>query len=261
VLHESAASAQAGLSSARAAAQTGSPFNVVLLDYQMPEMDGMQFLKALREDQVIAKTPCVVLSSLGDRVAEADHLQVAAWLTKPVRQAQLYTMLASVSGNTPEHEAAVARETEKEISYPHSRVLLVEDNRVNQEVARRLLRTFGINCKLAVNGREALDLVKQEDFDLVLMDCQMPIMDGYEATGAIRAWEKQSNGKHVPIVAMTANAMQGDREACIAAGMDDYLTKPIKRLTLNTALSQWLKSAPLSQTAPNEAVVEGIPQA
>jgi two-component system, sensor histidine kinase len=121
-----------------------------------------------------------------------------------------------------------------------ARVLLVEDNEVNQQVARRVLTMFGISPELAANGQEAITAICAAQFDLVLMDCQMPVMDGYAATEAIRTWEKTTGRERVPIIAMTANAMAGDRERCIAAGMDDYLTKPFKRDALGAMLAQWL---------------------
>ena len=238
----STSSARAGLDAARTAAAVGAPFDVVLLDYQMPEMDGVGFLRELRGDGAIARTKCVVLSSLGDRVAEAQALGVSAWLTKPVRRAQLQSLMAEVVG-----ASAAPRDTPREkpasTRYAHTRVLLVEDNRVNQEVALRTLRTFGIEAQVVADGEQALTRVQQNPFDLVLMDCQMPVMDGYEATRRIRSWEAgpaSTDLQRLPIVAMTANAMEGDREKCLEAGMDDYLAKPIKRDVLATALAKWL---------------------
>jgi CheY-like chemotaxis protein len=128
-----------------------------------------------------------------------------------------------------------------------ARVLLVEDNEVNQQVAQRVLNMFGIRPELVSNGQDAITAVCAAHFDLVLMDCQMPVMDGYVATEAIRAWEKTTGRERVPIIAMTANAMAGDRERCIAAGMDDYLTKPFKRDALGAMLARWL--APLENIA------------
>jgi CheY-like chemotaxis protein/HPt (histidine-containing phosphotransfer) domain-containing protein len=121
-----------------------------------------------------------------------------------------------------------------------SQVLLVEDNRVNREVAYRTLKTFGIEAVVVENGSEAVTAIRNGTFDLVLMDCQMPVMDGYEATQAVREWEQGSGRLRLPIVAMTANAMQGDREKCLAAGMDDYVAKPIKREMVAAALARWL---------------------
>jgi signal transduction histidine kinase/CheY-like chemotaxis protein/HPt (histidine-containing phosphotransfer) domain-containing protein len=244
IRHESAASARAGLAVLRAAALGGVPFDMVLLDYQMPEMDGIGFLRELRNDASIAHTSCVVLSSLGDRVAAAAALGVNAWLTKPVRRSQLRSILASVHGRGEAFEVRERIKITRSGQYPGARVLLVEDNRVNQEVASRMLKSFGIDPVLAVDGQEATAALRQGSFDLVLMDCQMPVMDGYEATAAIRTWEAQqaspSDRSRLPILAMTATALAGDRERCLRAGMDDYISKPIKRDLLAAALERSL---------------------
>ena len=245
-IHVGASSGRQGLEAASAAATAGAPFDVVLLDYQMPEMDGLRFLRELRGDPSLQHTPCVVLSSLGDRVAEAETLGVTAWLTKPVRKAQLHRLLSGIAGRgTGQPASAVAQESVAEAQYGGVRLLLVEDNAVNQAVAHRTLKTFGIDAQVVTDGAQAVERIKESPFDLVLMDCQMPVMDGYEATRAIRAWEQTARPlrpRRVPIVAMTANALQGDREKCLEAGMDDYLPKPIKRFVLASALSKWLSS-------------------
>ncbi len=233
--YDSAPSARAGLEAARRAVDVRKPFDIVLLDYHMPEMDGVAFLTELRADPLLAHIPCIVLSSLGDRVAGA--ASVAAWLTKPVRRFQLRSALTSVLGRASpaaEHRPAPIDLT---TLYRGTRVLLVEDNKVNQEVASRMLRTLGIDPVVVAEGALAVAAVRRERFDLVLMDCQMPVMDGYEATRAIRAL-----GTRVPILAMTANALPGDREKCLAAGMDDYITKPIKREAVVAVLSRWLET-------------------
>jgi len=254
----SASSAREGLNLASAAVKEGAPFDVVLLDYQMPEMDGIGFLRELRQDRAIAHTRCVVLSSLGDRVAEADSLGISAWLTKPVRRAQLQNLLAEIAGRIPE---AVTRQG-KPVSgadYMGARVLLVEDNRVNQEVALRTLKSFGIEAQAAADGAQAVTRVRESRFDLVLMDCQMPVMDGYEASRRIRTWEQEGAHPHLTIVAMTANALEGDRERCLNAGMDDYLPKPVKREVLAAALAKWLPTHTAQVAAAN--VTEGADQA
>jgi two-component system, sensor histidine kinase and response regulator len=252
----SVASAQAGLEAVRAAVSGGTPFDLVLLDYQMPEVDGLGFLRALRADAAIADTRCVVLSSLGDRVEEADVLGVSAWLTKPVRRSQLESLMAQARGTAV--TAPVAKPMMPvEAWSAGARVLLVEDNRVNQQVALRMLKTLGIVASTAENGETAVAAIQAERFDLVLMDCQMPVMDGYEATRRVRAWESAvADGAlrlRVPIVAMTANALLGDREKCLAAGMDDYLAKPIKRDVLAAVLAPWLESSPAALPAASRA--------
>jgi signal transduction histidine kinase/CheY-like chemotaxis protein/HPt (histidine-containing phosphotransfer) domain-containing protein len=244
VRNASASSAREGLRLLRAAKEAGKPFDMVLLDYQMPEMDGLAFLRALRSDPAIEQTKCLVLSSMGDRQSGVDELDISAWLNKPVRQAQLYSAVAMVAGvsagwsakGVPVDLSQVARQPS---AYTDARVLLVEDNVVNQQVALRMLSTCGISAHIAVNGLEALNRIQSEHFDLVFMDCQMPVMDGYQATRKIRDWERTTGVPRLPIIAMTANAMQGDRERCIDAGMDDYISKPIKRDALNAALARW----------------------
>jgi CheY-like chemotaxis protein/HPt (histidine-containing phosphotransfer) domain-containing protein len=242
--HASASSARQGLEAVRAAAAAGHPFDVVLLDYQMPEMDGVGFLRELRADPAVAATRCIVLSSLGDRVAEAEALGVSVWLTKPIRNSQLQGVLADIAGHRQQKPAArSALPMDDGSQYAAAKVLLVEDNRVNQEVAIRTLKTFGIDALVASDGAQAVARVRETQFDLVLMDCQMPVMDGYAATRAIRAWEREAGRPALKIVAMTANVMAGDREKCLGAGMDDYLAKPIKRDTLAAALAKWLSAA------------------
>lgn len=243
MIHHSVASAQSGLDAVRIAAAAGAPFDVVLLDFAMPGMDGMDFLRELRADPLIAGTKCVVLSSLGGETEAGRALPVAGWLPKPVRKSQLHELLARVAGRG----GALLRERPAAVPvtrFENAKVLLVEDNKVNQEVARRLLLTLGIASVLAEDGQRAVEAVKSSEFDLVLMDCQMPVMDGYETTRVIREWERERDrgreSRRVPVVAMTANALPGDREKCLAAGMDDYLTKPIKRDALAAALERWL---------------------
>jgi CheY-like chemotaxis protein/HPt (histidine-containing phosphotransfer) domain-containing protein len=235
---------------------------VVLLDYQMPEMDGIGFLRELRGDVAVAGTLCVVLSSMGERVAQADALGVSAWLTKPVRRAQLQSMLATIAGRSPRAPIAL-RAIATDVRYTGARVLLVEDNRVNQDVARRVLESFGIEAQLVADGSEAVAQIRRSVFDLVLMDCQMPVLDGYEATRLVRSWEKEvADGRRprLPIVAMTANALHGDREKCLAAGMDDYLPKPIKREAIAAALAKWLPTSEVLMTgrAPEDGAKREI---
>ena len=257
VAFDVAESASDALESARSAARAGKPFDVVLLDHQMPDMDGMAFLRELRADPTLSRTHCLVLNSLGGRAAAVEELGVTAWLTKPVRRQQLLDVLSTLSEPATGVSAAIAAEKMPDPRFEHARVLLVEDNRVNQLVAARMLKAFGVAATVVSDGAQAVAVVREKPFDLVLMDCQMPQLDGYDATRAIRSWETGRIAEHparrLPIVAMTANAMLGDREKCLAAGMDDYLAKPIKREVLLASLRQWLPPAPATQSFASSA--------
>jgi PAS domain S-box-containing protein len=248
--HVSVASAHLGLEAARAAAGTNAPFDIVLLDYQMPEIDGLGFISRLRADAAIANIPCVVLSSLGDRSGLPDTTGVAAWLGKPVRHAALLRILGNImdANRSGRREIASSKLVDGKPAFPGTRVVLAEDNIVNQKVALRVLSTFGISTELAVNGEEAIALVKAGHFDAVLMDCQMPVLDGYEATRAIREWERASGSPRIPIIAMTANALASDRTRCLDAGMDDHVAKPFKREALGAMLAKWMRRDPSDAT-------------
>jgi CheY-like chemotaxis protein len=172
----------------------------------------------------------------------------SAYLTKPIRQSQLLdTITRVISQNdnvkVDEHDASSQTPTQKgkHLNYADAKVLLVEDNPINQKVATLLLGKLGVKPEIAKNGEEAVNLLKAKNFDLVFMDCQMPVMDGFAATEAIRKMEKHT-GKHTTIVAMTAHAMKGDRKKCIQAGMDDYIAKPIKPDELQKIIAKWLHS-------------------
>ncbi|MET0533915.1 MAG: response regulator, partial [Steroidobacter sp.] len=254
-----AASAAEALNYAQEALAAGKPFDLVLLDYQMPEVDGLSLLRQLRRIPNIGALECIVLSSLGDRPPESETLGVFAWLNKPVRMNHLYSAIATSAGLTSSWERyrpeqTTARPFATAQATFGGRVLLVEDNAVNRQLATRLLATMGLHPTIAVDGAEGLDKVSTEDYDLVLMDCQMPKLDGYQATAAIRAFEAERGRPRVPILAMTANAMEGDRERCLAAGMDDYLAKPVTRATLAAALQRWLPT-------PNDSTFDPTPVA
>jgi two-component system, sensor histidine kinase and response regulator len=200
-----------------------------VFDHHLPELDGIELARLCRQDERLRNLPTVLLSS-GNAPEEAERLAAAgiqAQLSRPLRQSTLYdTVVELVVGESSvRHHAERPSEAAMSARPLRGRLLLAEDNLVNQEVATSMLETLGCEVKVASNGEEAIHDCQREAFDLVLMDCQMPGMDGFEATRAIRRWE-QVTGRHIPIVALTANAMQGDREQCLAAGMDDYLSKP-----------------------------------
>jgi signal transduction histidine kinase/DNA-binding response OmpR family regulator len=216
----------------------GDAFDLAILDMHMPEMDGLALAKRVRE--LDATLPLVLFSSLGRREAEDAGNLFAAYLTKPIRQSQLFDTLVSLLAKdaVPKSAATPAKAAlDAGMAARHPlRILLAEDNVVNQKLAMRLLQQMGYRADLASNGIEAVESVQRQTYDVVLMDVQMPEMDGLDAAREInRRWP---NGGRPQIVAMTANAMQGDRELCLAAGMDDYLTKPIRVERLVEALTR-----------------------
>jgi CheY-like chemotaxis protein len=215
----------------REALGLGRIYPLILLDAQMPEMDGFALAECIKRNPDWKTATIMMLSSAGQRgdAKRCRDLGVAAYLTKPVRQAELLDAILTALGTRPTKEpspALVTRHSLREASN-HLRILLVEDNAVNQVLAARLLEKRGHTVIVAGNGKEALAVLEKQSFDLVFMDVQMPEMDGFAATAAIRAKEKIS-GNHLAVIAMTAHAMMGDRERCLDAGMDDYITKPIR---------------------------------
>ncbi|MEA3274682.1 MAG: response regulator [Pseudomonadota bacterium] len=232
---------QAALCRLREAVVVKEPFHVALLDMQMPEMDGMMLARSVHADSVLNGTKLIMISSVGQDTEELKQAGIEIFLNKPLRQSTLYNALVEVTGQqaSPLLGGSVAPE-HKDQSKLEGSVLLVEDNPVNQRVASKMLERLGLAVDHAADGSEALEKLESKHFDLVLMDCQMPVMDGYEATWRIRQREENSPHTHVPVLAMTAHAMSGDREKCIASGMDDYLSKPIKMSTLEEVLQRWL---------------------
>jgi two-component system, sensor histidine kinase and response regulator len=232
------------------AAEQGRPFDIVLSDLHMPHMDGLSLARALRSDAHGAHLPIAILTSLESTAyAEADiegHVQ--AWLTKPLRRHQLgdtvRSLLADAGAPSPGGSLAGARTGGAEPRpVIRARVLLAEDNEVNQLVAQAHLAALGCSVVTACNGQEALGLWGVGRFDIVLMDCHMPALDGYEASLALREVERLCGARPVPIIALTANALEGARERCIAAGMNDHLAKPFTRVQLLAMLKRWVASA------------------
>jgi CheY-like chemotaxis protein/HPt (histidine-containing phosphotransfer) domain-containing protein len=216
----------------------------------MPGMDGRDLCIKIKENPQLAATRLVLLTSLGQR-GDAEWIQkagFAGYLTKPLRQSQLYDCLSMIVGMTDCDQANISAEliTRHRVLEAHRRnvrILLVEDNLTNQEVALITLKKLGYRADLATNGIEAIRLLAERNYSLVLMDCQMPEMDGFEATESIRSGRSKVLNPAVPIIAMTANAMQGDRERCLAAGMNDYIAKPVQPQEMLKKLSQWLSRA------------------
>jgi len=217
-------------------------FDLAILDMHMPGMNGVELAEAIcSELPEHAGMKLVVLSSVGSAIPIADltRLKIGAWLKKPVRHLELVHCVATVMGVRLEAAHLLGdAHLPAEVAFC-ARVLLVEDNQVNQTVAQRMLEGLGCSVGLASNGLEALEKLARERFDLVLMDCQMPEMDGYTAVTELRGREKEAGMAHVPVVALTANALAGDRERCLAAGMDDYISKPFRRDALAAVLARW----------------------
>jgi len=239
--------AESGIAALQCLKQAQGPFALILTDVNMPDMDGFTLVEQLRQSPELAgKAKVIILTSAGQRgeAARCKELGVAAYLTKPVSQSELFEAISRVLGTLGSEPASAALVTRQTLpkGTRKLRVLLAEDNAVNQKLASRLLEKQGHHVTVAPNGHEALAALDRESFDAVLMDVQMPEMDGFETTAAIRARERDT-GRHLPIIAMTAHAMQGDRERCLAAGMDSYISKPIKARELIELLEKFSAAA------------------
>jgi two-component system sensor histidine kinase/response regulator len=238
-------SGQAALAMLAQARDQGTPFPLVLLDAHMPEMDGFSVAARIKSDPTVSGTTILMLSSddLAAASARCRELGIAVYLTKPIIQAELWEAINSaLTSSLPAcPDPARALRSTEEVTHRPLRILLAEDTAVNQTLAVRMLEKHGHEVRVGGDGQAALAVLAQQAFDLVLMDVQMPVMDGIEATAAIRAQE-QTNGTHLPIIAMTAHAMQGDRERCLAAGMDDYVAKPMKAAELFAAIDRLLNA-------------------
>jgi CheY-like chemotaxis protein len=236
------------------------PFDVILLDLNMPDIDGYGLARMVREDSRLADTPMILLTSSAQRgeAEQTERAGIAAYLTKPVRSSRLRNALSVTLGPalggtvvadpkpTPIPRTSLSKA-------PLDTVLLVEDNLVNQKVFCAMAGAVGYAVEVAVNGFEALEALDRKHYSAVFMDCQMPVMDGYQTTEKIRTIE--GIDRHTYIIAVTASAMAADRARCLDAGMDDYLVKPFTAKDLATKLSYWLASdiRPLVSVLPNRA--------
>jgi CheY-like chemotaxis protein/nitrogen-specific signal transduction histidine kinase/HPt (histidine-containing phosphotransfer) domain-containing protein len=243
------------------ARDAGDPFAAVILDMQMPGMDGEDLARAIKTDPTLAQTILVLMTSIGNR-GDARHMEelgFAAYLVKPARQSDLFDCLATVlagASATQPVRPIVTRHAIREMRRGSLRILLAEDNITNQQVALGILRKLGLHADAVANGAEAVSALETIPYDLVLMDVQMPTMDGFEATLHIRDRQSTVLNHNVPIVAMTAHAMQGDRERCLEAGMNDYVTKPVSPQALSEALARWLPGDEASKPADAPAQPE-----
>lgn len=243
------ASAEEALTKLREARAAGDPYHIAILDYQMPGMDGEMLARAIKADPDLRATLLVMLTSLGrpDDTTRLREAGVFACLLKPVRQSKLWDTLAEAWGahtrqspvqsltRTVSSRPRSAGKTDRKV---HARVLVADDNTTNQKVARLMLENLGCRVDVAANGHEAVEMLALLPYDVVFMDCEMPEMDGYEATAEIR--RRHADARHVPVVAMTAKAIQGDRDRCLEAGMDDYISKPVQLEDLEAALARWI---------------------
>ena len=246
-IHRSAESGEQALHMLRTASNGRYPIELAILDMHMPNMDGLELARAIKSDAQVSDTRLMMLSSFCDQLdpTSSRNVGIEASLTKPVRQTELYNCLVALKGT--EHDPGEAplgqikpKATQQALQ---GRVLVAEDHPVNQEMVLEMLEVIGLQADLAQTGRAAMQAVSQTKYDLVLMDCQMPDLDGFEATELIRKEERSANAKmRLPIIALTANALQGDRERCLGAGMDDYLSKPVQLDQLRQMLARWLPS-------------------
>jgi signal transduction histidine kinase/DNA-binding response OmpR family regulator len=232
------------------AVENDDPYDAALVDMMMPHMDGEELGRTIKNDPKIRKTNLLMLTSLGHR-GDANRLKsigFSGYLVKPVKPSVLFDTLITILGKsvdeTPKAEQLVTRHSLADDSIQikndgsKARILLAEDNIVNQKVALKLLEKLHYLVDFVANGKEAIKALSMLPYDAILMDCQMPEMDGYEATKEIRRIENQE--KHIPIIAMTAHAMEGDKEKCLKAGMDDYITKPVDPKALDEVLRKWV---------------------
>ncbi len=237
------------------AASIGHPYDVAIIDLHMPGMDGLALARALKSHPKLASTRLIMLASLDlhetpEAMREAG---IEAFLTKPLRQTQLLECIRTAMASGAEarslspglvelRPAALAAPPAPAANEPRLRLLIAEDNPVNQKVALHQLQKLGYRAKAVDNGRAALEAIAATSYDIVFMDCQMPELDGYAATGELR--RREGTDRHTWIIAMTANSLEGDREKCLAAGMDDYISKPVKPEKLAEAIKRFLSRAP-----------------
>ncbi len=255
VEHSLVESGKTALDILATASKEGHPYDIAILDMQMPEMNGAQLGQAIKNNKEIKDTHLVMLTSQDQRgdIKKFKELGFECYLSKPIEQSILYNSLLQLSNIAVSGNQDNTSNLNKPTQF-NAKVLVVEDNAINQMVAEGMLKKFGIRIDLAANGKEAITALENIQYDLVFMDCQMPVMDGYEATQTIRDMNSKVHDHAIPVIAMTANAMQGDREKCIDSGMNDFITKPVSPDKLQDVLQQWLpeKTSPEVNPDSNE---------
>ena len=239
---ELASGGEEALKLIEAAHHRNAPFEIIVLDMHMPEMDGFSLARAINRDGRNKATKRIMLSSIGDQLSQTldPSVGIDRYMTKPVRHNDLYENLLDIRSNRKQDGGDGEKDEPSRFS---GKVLVAEDNLVNQEVARELLELNGLDVDVVPDGQQALMKIRSGSYALVFMDCQMPILDGFSATRAIREHENASGIDRTPVIALTAFALSGDRDRCIDAGMDDYLEKPFTDLELRKILSKWVPTA------------------
>jgi PAS domain S-box-containing protein len=258
---DAVASGAKGIETLRNAHRANDPYHVVLLDMQMPGMDGEQVARAIKSDPAVRDVKILVLTSMGHRGdgPRLEALGCSGYLLKPVKQQLLFDAVVAVLEQKDDRSAGlITRHMLSENRKLGLRILLAEDNEINQKLAVILMQKAGYSVDAVETGTQAFEKVQNNSYSAVLMDVQMPEMDGFEATRRIREWEKKDGG-HVPIIAMTAHAMPGDRERCLEAGMDDYVTKPLESRVLFSVIDRWTQGDESTEVdvanVPAQAVV------
>ena len=255
MLVDQAASATTALQAIQEAAKQKNLYDIAVVDMQMPEIDGMTLGEQIKANSAIARLPLIMLTSTNqrDEIQRALKIGFAAYLVKPVKPSRLLDTIMTILGTQMEQEESEATSQELKLKNhennsnyhspgsPKLRILLAEDNLVNQKVALKQLQSLGYSADVAGNGKEVLQLLEKIPYDLILMDCQMPVLDGFETTKEIHRWQESSfaSSRRPIVVAMTANAMKEDQQMCLDAGMDDYLSKPVTKQKLAAALERW----------------------
>ena len=273
--HATASSAPEALLQMYRAAKSREPFDLAIIDHMMPDMSGEELAISIKANAELGHTRLIMLTSRGLRgdAQRAKKIGYSAYLTKPIKRKDLYNTILFLFGtnaDTCQHSietALITQHSLKEMQRLNAHVLVVEDNTTNQKVAVHILRKLGCRTHAVANGHEAVEAFKSVPYDIILMDVQMPVMDGLIATGKIRELEKslppeqRVNGDRIPIIAMTANAMKGDREICLKAGMDDYLAKPVNPEDLQAKLVQWIPADNIFPTQAGDEEIDLVDEA